>query len=48
MLNLLSAQSHQSADLKRLIASTGNRVVTAEAVESLLAPRFTQVKEAVI
>jgi len=38
----LSAESRQLPELKRLIASTGDRVVMAQTVESLLAALFTQ------
>lgn len=38
----LSAESRQLPELKRLIASTGDRVVMAQDVDSLLAALFTQ------
>ncbi len=38
----LSAESRQLPELKRLIASTGDRVVMAQNVDSLLAALFTQ------
>jgi uncharacterized membrane protein (UPF0182 family) len=38
----LSAESRQLPELKRLIASTGDRVVMAQTVDSLLAALFTQ------
>jgi uncharacterized protein len=38
----LSAESRQLPELKRLIASTGDRVVMAQTVESLFAALFTQ------
>jgi uncharacterized membrane protein (UPF0182 family) len=38
----LSAESRQLPELKRLIASTGDRVVMAQDVETLLAALFTQ------
>jgi uncharacterized membrane protein (UPF0182 family) len=38
----LSAESRQLPELKRLIASTGDRVVMAQTVDSLLASLFTQ------
>ena len=38
----LSAESRQLPELKRLIASTGDRVVMAQTVESLLAALFSQ------
>jgi hypothetical protein len=38
----LSAESRQLPELKRLIASTGDRVVMAQDVDSLLAALFSQ------
>ena len=38
----LSAESRQLPEFKRLIASTGDRVVMAQNVDSLLAALFTQ------
>ena len=42
----LSAESRQLPELKRLIASTGDRVVMAQTVESLLAALFVQEEKA--
>ena len=38
----LSAESRQLPELKRLIASTGDRVVMAQDIDSLFAALFTQ------